>query len=191
MQVSCKSRFVWGTSPTTRRTGQKRNSIIREYVLPNFAQNKSGHPRFPSDIIADDDQLLVMGIERFVVPELLFRPDDIGTAKTKDLGPFDPHRTHPYQGLEQAGLPETIANCISLLPADIQGMFWGNIGLIGGSTKFPGFRERLYASSPPSPLTDADLEATTRLEELRILAPSGWEVVVYEADECVIDPRVI
>lgn len=32
---------------------------------------------------------------------------------------------------------------ISKLPSDLQGMFWANIGLIGGNTKFSGFRERL------------------------------------------------
>ena len=47
-------------------------------------------------------------------------------------------------GLEQSGLAATIAHSISALPDDIQGMFRANIGLIGGTTKFPGFRERLY-----------------------------------------------
>ena len=34
--------------------------------------------RHPDDIITETDQLLVMSNERFTVPELLFRPDDIG-----------------------------------------------------------------------------------------------------------------
>ena len=46
-------------------------------------------------------------------------------------------------GLDQAGLAATISFSISLLPSDLQGMFWANIGLIGGTTKFSGFRERL------------------------------------------------
>ncbi len=46
-------------------------------------------------------------------------------------------------GLEQSGLPATVAHSISLLPEDLQGMFWANISLIGGSTKFPFFRDRL------------------------------------------------
>ena len=46
-------------------------------------------------------------------------------------------------GLDQAGLPATIAHAISCLPADIQGMFWANIGLVGGCAKFVGFRARL------------------------------------------------
>jgi actin-related protein 6 len=46
-------------------------------------------------------------------------------------------------GLRQAGLGEAIVQSISLLPEDLQGMFWANVGLIGGSTKFPGFSARL------------------------------------------------
>lgn len=46
-------------------------------------------------------------------------------------------------GLEQVGLAQAIAHSISLLPEELHGMFWGNIGLIGGSTKFPGFVPRL------------------------------------------------
>ena len=49
-----------------------------------------------------------------------------------------------FLGLEQSGLPGTIAASIALLPEDLQGMFWANIGVIGGNTKFAGFHERLY-----------------------------------------------
>ncbi|KAJ2917005.1 hypothetical protein MD484_g3425, partial [Candolleomyces efflorescens] len=126
----------------------KRNSIIREYILPDLSRNKQGRIRKPNDIVSDEDQVLVMNNERFVVPELIFRPDDIG--------------------LDQAGLPETIAHCISLLPEDLQGMFWSNIGLIGGNTGFPGFRERLQ-------------------QELRALAPVEWEVTIYEADDPITE----
>jgi actin-related protein 6 len=52
--------------------------------------------------------------------------------------------SHEYHsGLQQSGLAATIAASVALLPDDLQGMFWANIGLIGGTTKFPGFRERL------------------------------------------------
>ena len=40
-----------------------------------------------------------------------------------------------------------MAASIALLPEDLQGMFWANIGLIGGNTAMPGFRDRLYV--PP------------------------------------------
>jgi hypothetical protein len=57
------------------------------------------------------------------------------------------HCTHSIHlvlsGLEQSGLAATVAESISLLPDDLRGMFWANIGLIGGNTNFPGFYERL------------------------------------------------
>jgi actin-related protein 6 len=52
-------------------------------------------------------------------------------------------RSWSSAGLDQAGLASTVACSISLLPNDLQGMFWANIGLIGGNAKFPGLRERL------------------------------------------------
>jgi len=48
-----------------------------------------------------------------------------------------------FPGLSQAGLASTVAFSISQLPADLQGMFWENIGLMGGNVKLPGFRKRL------------------------------------------------
>lgn len=88
----------------------------------------------------DSYQVLYMNNERFTVPEILFRPDDIGKSSIA-FWHFKP--SYLALGLEQAGLAATIAHSISLLPEDLQGMFWSNIGLIGGSTKFPNFRIRL------------------------------------------------
>ena len=55
----------------------KHNPIVQEYILPDLSRNKNGRIRQPDDIV-DTDQILVMNNERFTVPELLFRPDDIG-----------------------------------------------------------------------------------------------------------------
>ncbi|KAG6813018.1 hypothetical protein H0H92_014756 [Tricholoma furcatifolium] len=130
------------------RLNPKTNPIVREYVLPDLSSNKKGRIRQSDDIVAEADQILMMNNERFCVPELLFRPDDIG--------------------LDQCGLPATIALSISLLPADLQGMFWANIGLVGGCAKFPGFRSRLSS-------------------ELRSLAPTDCEVMIYECDEPITE----
>jgi actin-related protein 6 len=88
-------------------------------------------------------------------------------------------------GLEQAGLASTIAYSISLLPEDLQGMFWANIGLIGGSTKFPGFRERLYVNIQYS-IFATITDGANRLEELQPVAPAGCEVVIYSSEEYVV-----
>ena len=40
--------------------------------------NRRGRVRSQEDIITEADQILVMNNERFTVPEIIFRPDDIG-----------------------------------------------------------------------------------------------------------------
>jgi len=70
--------------------------------------------------------------------------------------------------MEQAGLPEVIAHSISLLPEELQGMFWANVGLIGGNTKLPGFRERLMI-------------------ELRSLAPVDYDIEIYQSPDPITE----
>ena len=64
-------------SPSKFRLDPKNNAIVQEYILPDLSTNKSGRIRQPDDMV-ETDQILVMNNERFTVPELLFRPDDIG-----------------------------------------------------------------------------------------------------------------
>ncbi|EGN93982.1 hypothetical protein SERLA73DRAFT_189133 [Serpula lacrymans var. lacrymans S7.3] len=130
------------------RLKPKRNPIVQEYILPDFSSNRKGRVRQPHDTVSESDQILFMENERFSIPELIFRPDDIG--------------------LDQSGLALTIAASISLLPQDLQGMFWANIGLIGGNTLFPGFHARL-------------------LSELRSLAPLDFDVAIYQCDNPITE----
>ncbi|KAG7445611.1 actin-like protein ARP6 [Guyanagaster necrorhizus] len=128
----------------TARSARSPNPLTQEYALAE------GRLRQPGDSTSSgSSQILVMNNERFSVPEIIFRPDDIG--------------------LNQVGLAGTIAHSISLLPEDLQGMFWANIALIGGNTKFPGFRERLLA-------------------DLRPLAPVEHDVQVYEYPDPITAP---
>jgi len=132
----------------TCRSSPKQNSIVMEYLLPNFSINRGGEIRRPGHELTPTDQVLLMENERFTIPELLFRPDDIG--------------------LEQTGLPGTIAASIALLPEDLQGLFWANIGVIGGNTQFSGFHQRL-------------------MTELRSLAPVDFEINIFKSDDPVTE----
>jgi len=67
-----------------QRQDPKGNPIVQEYILPDFSANRQGRIRRPDDIIADTDQILLMNNERFAVPEILFRPDDIGWCPLSD-----------------------------------------------------------------------------------------------------------
>ncbi len=133
---------LFDLSTITFRVDRSRNTIVQEYVLPDFSRNRHGYIRQPDGQPIDGEQILYMGNERFSIPEVLFCPDRIGTFTLRENRCLY-EMTSCLAGLHQAGLGEAIAQSISLLPEDLHGMFWANIGLIGGSTKFPGFSARL------------------------------------------------
>ncbi|EJC98960.1 actin-like protein ARP6 [Fomitiporia mediterranea MF3/22] len=120
------------------------SKIVQEYILPKYSEGRAGRVKLQGEQIPADEDVVRMNTERFSVPEVLFRPTDIG--------------------LDQAGLSSTIADSISSLPGDVQGLFWANIGVVGGNAVFAGFRQRLYVIS-----------------ELRSLAPVEYEVRVFES----------
>lgn len=123
------------------------NTIVQEYVLPDLTRERKGHVKEENEM-STNEQVLVMNNERFSVPEIIFRPDDLG--------------------IDQTGLPGTISLSISSLPSDLQGLFWANIFLIGGNTKFPNLGYRL-------------------LKELRSLAPVDCEVSIHESPEPITE----
>lgn len=138
---------------TKIRRNPRHNPIVQEYVLPDFSPNsnsrtgyiRSGPNAVPQESgpqangndgakaarkvggTEEEEQVLWMGNERFAGPELLFNPSDIG--------------------LKQSGLPETIALVISMMPAELQGMYWAHIGVFGGLGNIPDFGERLCVHS--------------------------------------------
>ncbi|KAI0632288.1 actin-like protein Arp6 [Trametes polyzona] len=130
------------------RVQPTRNPIIQEYIFPDYSANRPGRIRRPGEALNEGHQTLTMNNERFTVPEILFHPTDIG--------------------LEQAGISATVAASISLLPEDLQGLFWANIALIGGNAALPGLRERLTS-------------------ELRSLAPIDCEVAVYTSEHPALE----
>lgn len=138
-----------------RRRNPRKNSIVQEYVLPDFSsssKSQTGYIRsgpnaqVPDSVEEDeeekngageasskpkprkkageeDEQVLYMGNERFASSELLYHPSDIG--------------------IQQTGLPETIAYVIAQMPPELQGMFWAHIGVIGGLGNVEALGERL------------------------------------------------
>ncbi|KZV90002.1 actin-like protein ARP6 [Exidia glandulosa HHB12029] len=142
-EACCYVSSSYNADLETCKMNPRRNPIVQEYVMPDFSSKQRGYIRGPEDMKRDEEQVIFMENERFTVPEVLFNPSDIG--------------------MEQTGLAETIAHSIASLPPDLQGMFWANIGLLGGSTAFRGFKQRL-------------------MTELRALAPAEHEVCLYKAD---------
>eukprot|EP00611_Tribonema_gayanum_P007258 TRINITY_DN1660_c0_g2_i1.p1 TRINITY_DN1660_c0_g2~~TRINITY_DN1660_c0_g2_i1.p1 ORF type:complete len:267 (+),score=63.53 TRINITY_DN1660_c0_g2_i1:227-1027(+) len=103
--------------------------IVREFVLPDYKNVLQGYVRDPSEftpeqrrehMAEDAPQSLRLESERFAVPELLFKPSDIG--------------------IKQAGVAECIVQAIHKCPPFLQPVLPGNVLLTGGCANFPGLQ---------------------------------------------------
>ena len=92
-----------------------------DFVLPDYTKTLQGYVR--TDEAIEDHQVLTLTNERFIVPELLFRPSDIG--------------------LTQGGIPEAFMECVRAMPSDMQTLLVANTLVIGGNSNIPGFYQRL------------------------------------------------
>lgn len=120
------------------RKRQDEESVVVDYVLPDPNADRKGFTRahdpllhakkkkgalsgLSAEVLSED--VLVLGNERFTVPELLFTPGDIG--------------------MKQAGIPDMILQSLSVLPAGLHAAFLANVLVVGGNAAIPGFMERL------------------------------------------------
>jgi actin-related protein 6 len=81
-------------------------------------------------------------------------------------------------GLNQLGLSETIAEVISKMPEELRGMYWANIGILGGLGYVEALGERLSVFDQ---ITWSVL--TSREQDLRALCPCDYEIGIFEAFE--------
>ncbi|KAJ5890714.1 Actin-like protein arp6 [Penicillium subrubescens] len=120
------------------RKREEAQSVVVDYVLPDPNAHKTGFMRphdpllhakkkkgalsgLSAEVLSED--VLVLGNERFTVPELLFTPSDIG--------------------MQQAGIPDMILQSLSVLPPGLHAAFLANVLVVGGNSCIPGFMERL------------------------------------------------
>ena len=116
----------WDADVRVARARGADNTIARDYVLPDFTSIRRGYMKPQEESSGrpgDGEQIIRMNNERFMVPEILFRPSDIGIC--------------------QMGVGEAVVEAVSSCDAASQPWLYRNILLTGGSVKFPGFRERL------------------------------------------------
>lgn len=102
---------------------KKRDEVIVEYVLPDFTSVRRGYVRTNEKEV--EQQSLRLCNERFSVPEILFRPSDVG--------------------IPQVGIPEAVIDSLGDCPSYAHYELLRNIIIIGGSSLFPGFIPRLKA----------------------------------------------
>ncbi|VDK25719.1 unnamed protein product, partial [Taenia asiatica] len=108
------------------------NTIAREYVLPDYIDVHRGYLRSPSEKPKDavdrtklQGYILRLSNERFTVPELLFHPTDVGYT--------------------EMGISEAAQYLLTeRLPPGVRPGAMANVLLIGGNSKFSGYKERVW-----------------------------------------------
>ena len=113
-------------------------TVLRGYVVGE--DEPEGGARRPAGPGGAAEQLLPLCNERFLVPEALLHPSDIGVP--------------------QAGLAEAAALAVAACPADTRGLLWANVLLCGGTAALPGLEARLRAELRP--LVPAGCELSLR-----------------------------
>lgn len=110
--------------------------VVVDYVLPDYHSSfrgkvrphepMSSSPHFYSKMPTGDqmesEESCILSNERFVIPELLFNPSDIG--------------------MTQAGLPETVVQSLQCLPSALWPAMLANVLIVGGNAKIPGLVSR-------------------------------------------------
>lgn len=125
-QVKEDSCFVSQDFNEDMRAARKKypeNTIVRDYLLPDFTSIQRGYLREPIKNVDEECQTLRVNNERFAIPEILFHPSDIG--------------------INQMGIAEAAIHSINLCPEEVRPHLFANIVLCGGTSLFFGMRNRL------------------------------------------------
>jgi actin-related protein len=91
----------------------------------------------------EEQQVLTVSVERFTIPEALFRPSDAGLLP------------------DMAGLPVTIVQAINASPIHLQAALYQSIHLVGGLAHIPGLKERLQEELRALSPSDYGLQITS------------------------------
>ncbi|ESQ29853.1 hypothetical protein EUTSA_v10011531mg [Eutrema salsugineum] len=127
------------------------NPIKSTYVLPDGVTHTKGYVKQPPPHHSDEEHQkkpdfnkneIDLTNERFLVPETLFQPADLG--------------------MNQAGLAECIVRAVSSCHSYLQPVLYQSIILTGGSTLFPQLKERLHGELRPLVPDHFDLKITTQ-----------------------------
>lgn len=156
-----------------RKSG-KDNVFKCTYVLPDGVTHTKGFVKYPEqasryladgkDDIGDHEEIskqqpqdnrqkvdltkneFDLTNERFLVPEMIFRPADLG--------------------MNQAGLPECIVRAVNACHPHLHPVLYESIILTGGSTLFPHFAERLEKELRPLVPDDYRVKIATQEDPL-------------------------
>lgn len=147
---------------------RNRSALSVEFVLPDGVHNTRGFVRDPRDPAVVEhkrllkeagnnaEQLLLVNSERFMVPEALFNPSDIG--------------------IEQAGVCETAALAVRACHPVLRPLLTRNVLLMGGTAQCPGFGARVGRDLRPFIDADSDL-AVNEFAEPQLAAWRGGSLL--------------
>nr|AAC47513.1 actin-related protein-like [Caenorhabditis elegans] len=99
------------------------NTTMKRYIMPDFHSTFRGVVKDVKEPHDPQIPSIHLGVERFAIPEILFNPSDID--------------------IDQCGVAEAVIESICQCPEALRPALAENIIVIGGSSCFPGFRERL------------------------------------------------
>jgi len=122
--------LLWRKKKKTKFTVSSRKEIIREMkeqyctVTPSYSLNSEDSAYPETSIRLPDGNMIVMGKETFMAPEIMFQPS-LASKKS-------------------CGLSQLIYYSVLKCDEKIRPELLSNITLSGGNTKFPGFEKRLY-----------------------------------------------
>ena len=115
------------------KAAQKRPSSASKAAAPKEKETKTTKPK--------EETVVPLTLERFMVPEALFHPLDVG--------------------LPQGGIQEAVAACAAAAPARLRPLLLSNVLLFGGGAACPGIAERLERELRP--LVPAEMEVAVRV----------------------------
>lgn len=158
-----KKAKAYSLSSDTMDVDGQQADVRRDYVLPDGVNLTRGYARShdPSKEAEKKRKLAVshpesneivmtLGNERFVVPEVLFNPADIGS--------------------KQPGLADCVIQSLSKLPPLVQATMVANTIVVGGNASIPGFVERLQDDLR----TRVKVEWPVRVRKMEDSVTSTW-----------------
>ena len=107
---------------------------------------------------------LQLNNERFMVPELIFRPTDIA--------------------MEQAGLAEAIVEATNAVHPDLRPLLLSNVVCSGGTASCPGFAERLFAELRPLLPAEYEVCSSTLCVKASIIVHCAFSSAPEDTSTC-------
>ena len=124
--------------------------LLRGYSMPHDPTAAAARKRKLNATAPESEASMTLGNERFAVPEIVFRPSDIGS--------------------KQPGLADCVLQSLAVLPQLVQATMLSNVLVVGGNAKIPGFVDRVQEEIR----TRVKTEWAVRVRKMEDPVKSSW-----------------